>query len=272
LDCVISPLFASCLPVRSPEAEEGVLCLGSFVIPSFDVIAYYMPLPYTPPTMKRFLALSVAIATLTACSGTPTARYQLTMNVTKSEDVVQLTQESINVMQRRLEGMDETMIDNDVEETGSGSVIVSITAEHAEALATLTDSLQLPFDFAILAQVKGNQKADVTVEKFGGFAKTGITGNDLSWVEADKEPGQDLGRVHLIFTDEGRTKMADLFKKMKGKNIGIFVRGQLVSLLEVETDVLKDDIVIQQIPSFELAQAFAEDVNVGIHVTITPLP
>ena len=237
-------------------------------------IAYPATLPYTPRTMKRLLALSVAVAVLAACSGGAVSRYQLTMNITDSKDIGQLTQQTLNVMQRRMENMGETVLDTDTEipDGTGGLVIVSVKAAHQEALDSLRDQMQQPFDFAIMAEAQAKDKPDITVEKFGGFVKTGITGDDLSWVAADKEPGMELGRVHLVFTVGGRDKMAALFKKMKGKNIGIFVRGQLVSLLQVETDVLKEDIVIQQIPSFALAQAFAEDVNVGIHVTVTPLP
>lgn len=195
------------------------------------------------------------------------------MDITDTQDTAQLTQQTRDVMQRRLESMGEENVKTDTESMGSGFAIISISTKNATTLDSLTDAMKQPFDFAILSQAQDGEKADVTVEKYGAFVKTGITGADLSWVEADQEPGKDLGRVHLVFTIDGRNKIAALFKKMKGQNIGIFVRGQLVSLLQVETDELKDDIVIQDIPSIDLARAFADDVNVGIHVTsITPLP
>jgi hypothetical protein len=223
--------------------------------------------------MKRFLALSVAILTLAACSpSAATVRYQLKMDVTDSADVTQLTQETFNVMQRRLDRMAEPITDMHVENQGSGSVILTLSVVNQEALDALTAQMQEPFTFEIMAQAEGGQTPDATVEGHGGFVKTDITGADLSWVEADQEPGTEMGRVHLVFTIDGRTKIADLFKRMKDKHIGIFVRGQLVSKLLVETDVLREDIVIQNIPSIELAQTFAEDVNTGIHVTVTPLP
>jgi preprotein translocase subunit SecD len=223
--------------------------------------------------MKRLLALSVAVLTLAACSQSVTARYRLTVDTTIPEDTAYVTQQTLNVMQRRLESMGETLIDGDVESSGSGESVVSITVEHQEAVDALTEQMMQPFSLEIMAQAENGQNADVTVEGHGGFVKTGITLDDLSWVDADEDPDNvGLGRVHLEFTDEGRAKMADLFKRMKGKNIGIFVRNQLVSKLQVETDVLKDDIVIQAIPSLELAQTFADDVNVGIHVIVTPLP
>lgn len=231
------------------------------------------PSPTLLAPMKRLLTLSIAILTLAACSQTPTVRYQLTMNTTKEADIVQLTQETFNVMQRRLERMQETIVDMKTKNEGSGSVVITLSTKNKEALDALSSQMQEPFTLEIMAQAEKGEKPDATVEGHGAFVKTGITAKDLLWVEADQEPGKkDLGRVHLVFTDDGRTKIGALFKRMKGKNIGIFVRGQLVSKLLVDTDVLRDDIVIQEIPSMELAQIFAEDVNVGIHVTVTPLP
>lgn len=194
------------------------------------------------------------------------------MNIVDTEETAKLAEQTRDVMQRRLESMGEENVKTETVSSASGSAIVAVTTKNIGPLNSLTDAMMQPFDFAILSQAQDGEKADVTVEKYGAFVKTGITGADLSWVEADQEPGKDLGRVHLVFTINGRNKIAALFKKMKGKNIGIFVRGQLISLLQVETDELKEDIVIQDIPSVDLAHAFADDVNVGIHVTITPLP
>lgn len=222
--------------------------------------------------MKRLFLLSLTFAALAACSGGPAVRYQLTMNLTDAEKVSELAQETVNVMERRLEAMEQKNPSGKVESTGSGSAIVSVSTKSPEALDALTKAMQEPFDFAIMAQAAAGQKADVTVEKYGDFMRTDITGADLAWIKAEKEPGKELGQIHLDFTPAGRDKMAKIFKEMNGKNIGIFVRGQLVSLLQVATGTLADDIVIQDIPSLELAQTFAEDVNVGIHVTVTPLP
>lgn len=223
--------------------------------------------------MKRLLLLSTAFAALAACSGTASVRYQLAMpGVTDSTKILTLTQQSMRVMQQRLESMGE-MPDIAVEEGSStGSVVIGVRADNQEALDALTGDLQETFDFQIMSETQEGELADTQVEGHGGFTKTGITGADLSWVEGGKESNSDLGMVQLVFTQEGRTKMADLFKRMKGKNIGIFVRGQLVSKLEVETAELKEDIIIRQIPNVDLAQTFGDDVNVGIHVTFTQLP
>jgi preprotein translocase subunit SecD len=222
--------------------------------------------------MKRLIPLSFAVLLLSACGETPTISFRA--DVTGVEGQVQrqtvLTQ-SLNVVQRRLESMGVEPKKSDIQTNGSGAVL-TIGSEYQEALDALSADLQAPFDLRVMSQVATGEKADITVEKHGGFVNTGITHDDLIWVEAGKENNSDLAAVRLVFSEEGRAKMSNLFKAMKGKNIGIFVRGQLVSLLQVETDVLEDNIVIRQIPNLELAQVFAEDVNVGIHVTFTPVP
>lgn len=222
--------------------------------------------------MKRLLSASFGLLLLSACGQTPTISFRADVtgvdgNVERQTVLVQ----SLNVLERRLLAMGEDALEKNIENTGSGAII-TVGAEHQEALDALTESVQEPFDLQVMAQTQEGQPADVTVERHGGFVRTGITASDLDWVEAGQESDSDLGAVRLVFTEEGRVKMADLFSRMNGKNIGIFVRGQLVSLLQVETAELKDDIIIRQIPSMDLATVFAEDVNVGIHVQFTPVP
>ncbi len=237
-----------------------------------DNCVFWTPPLHSVHPMKRLIPLSFAVLLLSACGETPTISFRA--DVTDVGGQVQrqtvLTQ-SLNVVQRRLESMGEEPEASDIQPNGSGAII-TIGAEHQEALDALMTDLQAPFDLRVMSQVGKEEKADITVERHGGFVNTGITHDDLVWVEAGQETDSEMGAVRLVFSEEGRAKMSALFKEMKGKNIGIFVRNQLISLLQVETDVLQDDIVIRQIPSLELAQIFAEDVNVGIHVTFTPVP
>lgn len=286
LSCVCLLFFASCILFSPYPHHHSLLPTAFYLLPSISpvtpsflyIFPYLMelriltPSPTLRPPMKRFFALTIAALTIAGCSKSASVSYQLTMNVTDPAAVSQLTQETFNVMQRRLERIQETITHMETTKGESGSIIMTLQSANKEGLEFVGEEMKAPFTFEIMEQAAPGQKADITVEGHGGFVRTNITGADLSWIEADKEPGKDLGRVHLVFTEEGRSKIAALFKRMKGKNIGIFVRKQLVSKLLVEDDVLREDIVIQDIPSVELAQAFAEDVNVGIHVTVTPLP
>jgi preprotein translocase subunit SecD len=192
------------------------------------------------------------------------------MNVADADKRQTLIEQSKNVIERRMEAMGERSREK-VTKTDSGAVFV-VYASTQESLEALTEQLTRPFELRIMSQAAAGARADITVAEHGGFNETGITGGDLSWVEGRQQPGTNMGEVELVFTEEGRQKMSALFKQMKGRNIGLFVRDQLVSKLLVDTDELKDQIVIREIPQMELAQVFSEDVNVGIHVTFTPVP
>jgi hypothetical protein len=45
----------------------------------------------------------------------------------------------------------------------------------------------------------------------------------------------------------------------------------MVSKLKVGTEKIADHIIISGIPSYTVAQIFADDVNVGLHTTFEPL-
>lgn len=223
-----------------------------------------------PPSFRTFLPLATALL-LAACAASNAVTYTMDMDVTDAEQRAQLGDQALRVIERRLERMGEIPSKKDVAVNASGAT-VSVTVETQEAIDQLTEELQRPFEFKVMAQADEGQEPELTVDGHGGFVSTAVDGEDLQWVEGRKEPGRATGEVKLVFTEQGRTEMADIFATRQGKIIGIFVRGQLVSKLLVDTNELKDDIVIREIPSPELAQIFAEDVNVGLHVTFTPVP
>lgn len=221
--------------------------------------------------MKRPLFSLASALLLVACAMSNSASYTLDMDVTDAEKRQELGDQSLRVIERRLARMGEIPSAGDVSVTDEQATL-SFTVETQEAIDQLAVELQRPFSFKVMAQTKEGEEGEIAVEGHGSFVSTPVTGDDLEWVEGYKEPGRSTGEVRLTFTEQGRTEMAGLFAGMKGNYIGIFVRDQLISKLLVDTDELKDDIVIRDIPSAELAQTFAEDVNVGLHVTFTPVP
>lgn len=221
--------------------------------------------------MKRLTFSLLSLVLLTACGASSSVTYKLDMNVTDMALRQELATQSLRVMGRRLETMG-VLIDDDTTTVEAETAEISITAESQEALDELTTQLQKPFDFKVMREADAGETAEITVEGHGGFMSTGITGADLEWVQGREDATTKKGEVRLVFNTAGREKMADLFKDMNGKVIGLFVRNQLVSKLQVDTPELKDDIVIREIPTGELAIVFADDVNVGIHVTFTPVP
>jgi preprotein translocase subunit SecD len=222
--------------------------------------------------MKRPAITLLSVLMLAACgSSEASTTYDLGIKITDMKLRESLAAQSMRVIERRMDRMGETIKDSEIDVSQSGATI-TIVSEHAEAQQDLTEQLQGPFSFDIMAQTQPGETADITIEQHGDFTRTGITGADVDWVQARQTPGAETGEVRMIFTEAGRAKLAALFQKMQGKNIGVFVRDQLVSKLQVQTDKIEEDIVISGIPSADLANIFADDVNVGLHVTFTPVP
>lgn len=215
------------------------------------------------------LFLSLALLPLLTACGNASIKYDVQLDTEDKEQSSALLSASLRVIERRMADLGEEVIDLDIQPSGEGNRIY-VEAAEKPALDVLTDLITVPFDLQIMKEAPV-EEADQVVEGHGGFKKTGISHTHIQWLKASEEPG-GKGRVTITFSEEGREKMAQLFKENKGKSIGIFVRNQLVSKLLVDTNELKDDIVITDIPSIQLANVFADDVNVGIHVTFTPVP
>lgn len=219
--------------------------------------------------MPRHFFLASALLLLTACGAT-NVRYKISFNIDDAEQQSSLTLASLRVIERRLQRLGDQLLEQDMK-TRDQKVIISLKIRDKEASETLKAELVKPFTLSIMEQ-SSEKTADTVVEGHGGFRKTDVTQEHLQWVEARAYgPEGKQGMVILYFNPDGRALMQKIFKKNKGKAIGIFVRGQLVSKLTVDTDKVKDDIVIQNIPSYEIARVFADDMNVGLHVTFTPL-
>lgn len=221
--------------------------------------------------MKPLFFSAASAVLLASCALSNSTGYLLELNVADPAQRQELGEQALRVIERRLERMGEIPTNKSVNVTDEEATVL-FTVETREAIDQLTEELQRPFTFRVMAQAPEGEEGEITVDGHGSFASTPITGDDLEWVEGRKQPGKATGEVRLVFTEEGRAEMADLFAANEGKHIGIFVRDQLISKLLVDTGELKDDIVIRDIPSPELAQIFAEDVNVGLHVTFTPIP
>jgi preprotein translocase subunit SecD len=219
--------------------------------------------------MLRTLLLS-AILLLAGCTSNA-INYQLTFNLTDPAIQSDLTSRSLRVIDRRLERIGERVMKNSITKNEEG-VLLTLELSDAVAIDTLSEELTAPFTLRIMRQAVGTEAPDAVVTGHGGFMETGLTEAHLNWADAREDPATQKGEVRLTFTPEGRALLADVFKKNKGKYIGLFVRDKLVSKLLVETDELKETIIIRDIPSPDVASIFADDLNVGLHVTFTPLP
>jgi preprotein translocase subunit SecD len=216
------------------------------------------------------LVFGLCAAILAGCGGPTTVAYTLTFDTRDPGVTEQLSKAAIRVMERRLDRLGADMTKQEIVKEGD-EVHVTIGVSDSASAKALTDELTSPFDLQIMAQVDSASGADVTVEGFGSFAKTGVTGDDLEYVVSSLDPATKGGVVRIPFTEEGLAKMRRVFQDNVGKNLGLFVRGKLVSALEVKDAELPNPLVIDGVPDAELASIFADDVNVGTHVTVSPL-
>ena len=216
--------------------------------------------------MKKFLPL-LALA-LCAC-GSISITYDIDVQIEDDTVRSKVLFSSLRVIERRLASMGEEASDLDLKRA-TDQMQIYVEVSNQAVLDALTENLTSPFDLSFQRQAGEEEVADIVVEGQGGFIRTGVNQNHVSWMEPSEEPG-GTGRITIIFTDEGRAMMADIFNENVGSNLGLFVRDQLVSVLYVDTPDVLDDIIISEIPSAELAQVFADDVNVGLHVTFTPV-
>jgi preprotein translocase subunit SecD len=219
--------------------------------------------------MKRSLLVLALLPLLAGCSSTSSVLYDVELNTTDEERGSMLLFASLRVIERRMAGIGEEIVDLDLKRN-EGETQIYVETKNQTPLDILTDELTTPFDLQVMKE-SSIEEADAVVEGHGGFAKTGISHKQLKWLQASEEPG-GKGRVSILFTQEGRDLMGEVFAENQDKFIGIFVRGNLISKLFVDTDELKDEIIITDIPTVQLANVFADDVNVGMHVTFTLAP
>lgn len=215
------------------------------------------------------LVFGLCTAILVGCGGPATVSYRLTFDTRDSGEVEELSKATIRVMQRRIERLDGDLTGQDIVKEGD-AVTVTVTVSDSTVAKALTDEMTAPFDLQIMAQTDASGAA-ITVEGMGGFNPTGITGDDLSMLRSGENPDGKTGYVRVGFTDGGYQKLQAVFRDNVGKNLGLFVRGKLVSALEVQNAEVPNPLVIDGVPDVELAAIFADDVNVGIHVTVSPL-
>ncbi len=198
-------------------------------------------------------------------------RYDLTIDTTDAGHRSALAIASTRVIERRLESYGEEPLDLqlDIKRTPPQ---ITLSVEDPAILDALTEDLVSPFKLRIMKQAPADEPEVLVVEGHGPFMETGVTETDVQWLEAAPDTIPEKGKVTITFTDEGRTKMATVFKENRGKSIGIFVRDQLIAKLLVDNVELQDEIVITEIPSLDVAKVFTDDVNVGMHVTFVPVP
>ena len=224
--------------------------------------------------MKKIILPALFTLLLTACgSNEPTTlNYNITFDTEIPERMNDLSLAARQVMERRLASMEANLIDYDVshnKETMETNISVEI--DDKEAAEQLNLELTTPFNFEVRYLIEEPVEGDIEVENLGSFRATGVTGEDVDWVLGEAVDGPlNQGRVIIGFTDEGVTKMQTIFSEQNGSTVGLFVRSRLMASMEINGDTITRTIEIPGVPSGDLAKVFADDMNVGIHMTFIP--
>lgn len=218
--------------------------------------------------MKRLFILIVSTIVLTGC-GAETLRYELVFDTLDENRRTELTLASLRIIQRRLAHLGEEALDTDIQKH-EGKTFLKVELKDPRIASTLNEELTSPFTIGFYEEAPPDE-AEIIVEGHGGFRSAGVGNAHIDWLEASEEPGlPGKGRIALSFSEDGFVRMAEVFTRNSDKFLGLFVRGQLAAKLKVDKEKLKNIIVISELPSVEIAHVFADDVNVGLHVTFTP--
>ncbi|MCA9370586.1 MAG: hypothetical protein KC680_01335 [Candidatus Peregrinibacteria bacterium] len=223
--------------------------------------------------MKRFPFFVAFALFLTAC-GPATLSYNITFDTDNAARMTDLSLALRRVTERRLARLEANLTDFDVDHNKETlETSVSIEVDSTKAAAQLNDELLAPFSFEMryVVDPETEEEGDITVEGLGSFRATGVEGTHIDWVLGEAMEGPlDQGKVIIGFTDEGVSRMQNVLHERDGTTIGLFVRGRLTASLQVDGDSITRTIEIPGLPSAELANIFADDMNVGIHMTLSP--
>lgn len=218
--------------------------------------------------MRRSLPL-LLLASIAVVACNASDRYTLRF----SEDIdaakrTELTSAAVRVVEGWMSGIQKELGSYALDINGDEAEL-SLQLPDRETAEKLRERLTAPFEMRIMTKVDDGQ-GDISHETFGSFKETGLTEKHFAWAEATGGSVPGIGAVIMTFTPEGQQLLAAMFEQNKGKTIGIFVRGVLVSQKVVDETDTKHSLFIDGIPKMERARVFADDVNVGLHVEFVP--
>lgn len=213
------------------------------------------------------IALGSLLMLLAACGAQKTAEFSLNIKNADEAKTMMLIQASEQVMQRRLAaaGVSDAVVTAIPDGENVGKLTVQSKDDKGIKEALLIAKEPFTFELRIEKQPGTTPSApDIN------WNPTAVNNDAVVWLRpvGNKDTGS-IG-VELELSEQGRKDLADVFRKNKGKNLGIFVRGLLVSTMKIQSETLEERVVIDGVPSQRIAEVFSDDVNVGLHVTMTP--
>lgn len=222
--------------------------------------------------MKKVFLPALFALCLTACGGgTPTTlSYNVIFTTDNPDRMTDLSLATRHIVERRLARLDGALFDYDVDyDEETAETIISVEVDSEESAMALNEEMTAPFTFEVRTLIEGEpEDGDIPVERVGYFRASGIDKTDIDWVVGETtEPPLNQGRVLIGFTDEGVEKAKALFADNTDNTIGMFVRDRLAAAIQGSPDEFERVLAITGLPSGEIAKVFADDMNVGIHMT-----
>lgn len=221
------------------------------------------------PPMSRRLSLllsALAIIGLSACSraGT-TVQYTVTTDTDAGRSAY-LFSAVERVISSRLAVAGYKDASVRVTPTGPTTATLSVPV--------IDDAMQAAVDYIAADPFSIEMRLeDETVETGADdrWVATGIDASSLDWVLPIGDRKSGSISIELQFSADGRAALQRVFRDNPGRKLGIMVRGLLMSAITIPTHgTIEDRIIIKGVPSEKAAEIFAADVNVGLHISLTP--
>jgi hypothetical protein len=220
--------------------------------------------------MRRTVLLAplLAVSLLAGCAPA-SATYKLDFSISDSTQRQNLTKLAMAVIERRVNHLEDT-IKNITPSGGDNDKSITVTVGKASTIEDLTRELTTPITFRVIEESPTSGTGTFTIGDSGPFRETGFTERQVNFVEWMEDPSNGKGAVNINLTPDGTQMLRSISDRNDGKTIGILVRDVLVSRTVGQKG--QDKLIIRGIPSPEMARIFSDDVNVGLHVTFTPVP
>ncbi len=212
----------------------------------------------------RTILPALSLVFLAACgAGGSMLSFTYTVDSQEGTRKTDLASASARVFERRLLGLDQEVQRGDVTVDGD---TLDVKVKGKDVAEALLHQMAQPFFMEIMVEAEAT-KADISHPELGSFQKTGIEKQHFDWVSVQSSVQPGKMAAHISFTPEGQKLLKDVFSQNQGKKIGIFLRGNLMSQKLIGPTDTQGRITVDGIPGTELASVFADDVNVGLHVT-----
>lgn len=219
--------------------------------------------------MKRgLLIVGITSILLAACAQETTLKYEVTLRAPDATKAMILTEAVERVLIRKMtaQSIENPMVT--VVPSGTGSAILSIVVPDENTADIVRNLVEEDFTFDLRIE-----DTAATGQQEGAFdparwQPAGITGALVTWVQAVGNSRTNEIGVDMTFNQDGQERIKTIFKENVGRNIGIFVRGLLVSKMNIVSADIGDTLSISGVPSAAIAEVFADDVDVGLLTTI----